>query len=308
MKNNYRIIFTGIFCCLILSYFSVFAAAEKPGLKFSHKKHVVENELECVTCHEAAESSKTGADNLIPSMETCGNCHDVEDDQQCKLCHSDPENPGNVPHVENYSQLFSHEKHLGAGLECETCHQKIKTLETVEPYILPEMTDCVSCHRSKNVSAECNVCHKPNERLKPLTHGPNFLHEHGDLARTGTETAVSGEKSCNLCHNVNYCQQCHEGDNLDRMTHPLNYEYTHSLDARGKERECTVCHTERSFCIDCHADNLVMPQNHTGGWANRLDGGRHRIEAENDLENCMSCHEADAEQVCQKCHSKEKVE
>ncbi len=104
------------------------------------------------------------------------------------------------------------------------------------------------------------------------------------------------------CHQQSFCQDCHEGDNLDRLTHPHNFEFTHALAAQGKERECAVCHTQRSFCIDCHRDNLVLPHNHPSGWTNQIDGGRHRLEAMSDLENCMACHEQNADQICQPCH------
>lgn len=305
MKNLYQIFIMGLICCCLLFYVIVLANSEKAELKFSHKLHVVDNEMECAACHEAAESSQTGADNLLPTMETCANCHDVEDDQACQLCHSDMDNPRSVPRVETYNELFSHEKHLTAGFECNSCHLGVKNKVVVEPYLLPNMTECMSCHTNKNASNECYGCHKPSDRLKPLTHGTNFLHQHGDLARTSLEV-LPDTKTCNLCHSKNYCQECHEGDNLDRLSHPLNYAFTHSLDARGKERDCGVCHTERSFCNECHRENLIMPHNHTIGWTNRIpgDGGRHRLEAETDLENCMSCHEANAEQICLTCHSK----
>jgi hypothetical protein len=305
MKNFNQIIIAALIGCCLLFYVIVLANSEKVELKFSHKLHAVDNEMECATCHEAAESSQKGGDNLFPTMETCANCHDVEDDEGCQLCHSDMDNPRAVPRVDFYSELFSHEKHLTTGFDCNSCHRDVKNKVAIESYLLPNMAECMSCHTQKNASIECVTCHKPSERLKPLTHGSNFLHQHGDLARTA-QPVIPGAKTCNLCHSINYCQECHEGDNLDRLSHPLNYAFTHSLDARGKEKDCSVCHTERSFCSECHRENLIMPHNHTAGWTNRIpgDGGRHRLEAETDLENCMSCHEADAEHICLTCHSK----
>jgi hypothetical protein len=306
MKKYYRSLFTLLICCLVFISLLVYAEDESAELKFSHKLHAVENELECVNCHEAAESSTTGKENLLPTMEGCANCHDVEDDEGCQICHSDMENPRNVPRIETYNELFSHEKHLGANLNCADCHSEVTSKEAVVPYILPTMSQCMSCHSNRNASIECNSCHKSSDRLKPLTHSANFLHQHGDLARTSTEFLGSDTKTCNLCHSTNFCQECHDGDNLDRLTHPLNFAFTHSLEARGKERECATCHTERSFCIECHNENLIMPYNHTIGWTNRIsgDGGRHRTAAQTDLETCMGCHESNAEQICQTCHSK----
>ncbi len=277
----------------------------KNELKFSHQLHVVENELDCTTCHEAAQTSTTGKDNLLPGMETCGDCHDIESENNCQKCHRDTENPRPVVRIERYSPIFSHQKHLAAGVGCTSCHAGIEKLTGTQQYFLPTQIQCMDCHSKRQVSNQCQTCHLPGERLKPLNHTANFYHTHGDLARSVQKTEQP-QKPCQACHQDNFCQKCHEGDNLDRQTHPLNYQFTHALDAMGKERECAACHTERSFCIDCHQDNLVMPHNHTAGWANQIpgDGGRHRLEAQRDLESCMACHEQNAEQVCQTCHTK----
>jgi len=45
---------------------------------------------------------------LSCDMEVCGACHDVEDAEQCNLCHSDLENPRAVPRVTDYFPIFSH--------------------------------------------------------------------------------------------------------------------------------------------------------------------------------------------------------
>ncbi len=294
-----------IFCTFFLFALNAMADQSNIELKFSHKIHVVENEMDCMTCHEQAETSTKGTESLIPSMETCGNCHDVEAEDNCGMCHSDVQNPRPIPPVSNYYLLFSHEKHVTAGYTCNDCHAGVKEKTSATPFELPTMQNCIDCHTAKKVSTECATCHTPEQRLKPVNHGPDFLHTHGELAKTQA-TVVTTSANCQLCHNTTqFCQKCHEGDNLDRTSHPLNYEYTHSLDAMGKEHQCSVCHTERSFCIDCHRDNQILPYNHTRGWTNRIpgDGGLHRIEAQNDLGTCMACHEQDAQQVCQPCHT-----
>lgn len=295
--------------CLVLGiiFFAVaptLLLAQREGkLIFSHKLHVVDQELECSTCHLSADRSQTGADNLFPSMADCANCHDVEDENTCSMCHSNPENPVSPSYIETYSQKFSHQRHVQAGLECQTCHEKVSRKTEVGEYILPTMVDCMTCHESRSISTTCNTCHLKSEKLLPASHTSNFIHSHSDLARMNVAD-ISGDKNCNTCHKVDFCQQCHEGDNLERRTHPLNFEFTHSLFAQGKERECAACHTERSFCVDCHRDNNLMPQNHTVGWTNAIpgDGGRHKLEAANDLEACMACHEQDAQVICQPCH------
>lgn len=304
MRKTYVISFLFLFLFLWIWAAKSYSTHEIE-LKFSHKLHVVDNEIECQTCHSQAENSLTGSDNLLPDMETCGDCHDIEDENNCKQCHSNPEEPQAVPRIEKYSKKFPHQKHLATGLTCDNCHGDIKELESTVAQILPTMTECIACHQEKTASTQCETCHLPNENLKPLSHSPNFIHTHSDLARNDA-TDISGNKKCSTCHQTNFCQDCHEGDNLDRRTHPLNYQFTHALQAQGKEKECSTCHTERSFCIDCHRDNQIMPHNHVAGWALPNVGGRHKDEAANDLESCMACHEQNAEQICQKCHGKVK--
>jgi hypothetical protein len=275
--------------------------SQKIELKFTHKFHIEEQEIECIECHTSASESTTGADNLFPSMELCADCHEVEEEDNCNLCHQDLDDPREVPRIDTYNTKFSHQFHLSKGLECESCHAVVAMKTMAEPYILPTMVECINCHESKFASLECATCHLPTDQLLPASHTPDFIHNHSDLARAN-ETMAATDFSCMTCHKQSFCQDCHEGDNLDRLTHPLNFEFTHALAAQGKERECAVCHTQRSFCIDCHRDNLVLPHNHTSGWTNLIDGGRHRLEAASDLENCMACHEQNADQICQPCH------
>jgi len=274
------------------------------GLIFSHKYHVEDEELECLDCHENVIESITGVDNLLPSKEVCADCHDVEEeDQNCADCHTNPDDPKGSALVVNDDINFSHKKHYDEGKECEDCHEGIAEKETVLPYLIPDMVACMDCHETDNPSSQCMTCHTSEEDLLPLSHLPNFAHSHGDLAQADA-MEFSNDMSCQTCHSVDYCQTCHEGDNLDRFSHPLNYIVTHSLESRGKQKDCQSCHFEKQFCNDCHRDFNILPHNHVAGWTNTIpgDGGWHRIEAQNDLENCRSCHDADAEVVCSPCH------
>lgn len=272
-------------------------------LKFSHKFHIEEQEIECGDCHQAALTSTSGKDNLFPTMEVCADCHDVEDDETCNICHQDIDEPREVPRIETFSEKFSHKVHLDNNLECATCHAAVAKKTSAEPFILPSMIECMDCHESKQASVECAACHMPGDQLIPASHTKDFIHNHSDLAQANAKT-MTLDLSCMSCHQQSYCQDCHEDDNLERRTHPLNYQFTHALAAQGKERECASCHVERSFCISCHRDNQILPHNHKPGWVNQISGGRHRLEALNDLENCMACHEQNAEQICQPCHGK----
>jgi Cytochrome c7 and related cytochrome c len=278
-------------------------ASDTSTLIFSHERHVVEEELECLDCHGDVEDSETGADNLIPDHETCSDCHEVEEPDECLQCHESPDGKDDFTRVVDYSQKFSHERHLSAELTCESCHAAMPEKTEVEPIVLPTMVACLDCHEDQSVSVTCQTCHLDTDRLTPPSHDMDFQRTHADLARFDANL-VDGDKTCQTCHQTDYCQDCHESENVDQVTHPLNWEFTHALEAQSAEVTCQSCHSDFQFCADCHAQNLIMPHSHSPGWVNRIpgDGGRHRLEALNDLQTCMSCHTDNAETVCESCH------
>jgi len=283
----------GAIMLLLLSGAVFSGEDEQTGFEFPHAVHVEGEGLECADCHGAATESTTGADNLMPNRDMCLDCHDAEDLSDF----------ANMPQVTEYSVLFSHKLHAEAGQECADCHGMVAAKEEVLPLDLPGMVDCMDCHEQKLVVNTCESCHLPSEDLRPVTHTLDFIHNHAILARTSTIQKSSG-MDCVSCHSQNFCQDCHEGENVDRLTHPLNYEFTHALDAANKMNNCSSCHTNRQFCIDCHRDNNVLPHNHGAGWVNNIpnNGGLHALEAINDLEACASCHESNAQTVCAPCH------
>jgi hypothetical protein len=100
--------------------------------------------------------------------------------------------------------------------------------------------------------------------------------------------------------------ECHEGDNLDRQAHPLNYRNNHGIDARANKENCITCHRDLSFCNDCHQMEMVMPNNHSyAGWSNRTNGGLHARAAQMDFDYCQTCHsDLSGDVVCITCHGK----
>jgi len=281
---------------------AIFAAAgQKDSLIFSHRKHVDEMGIECSTCHARADSSLKGTDNLLPDMETCFQCHDGDSaPNECTLCHTNPDEAEVVPRITDYSPKFPHETHLQAGEKCLTCHVGISKATDTAVRHLPKMNQCQSCHRQKEVSdpLKCQVCHTPKEDLQPITHKLEWKHAHQFAAE-------SSPKECAQCHAQSYCESCHEGKNLTHRTHPLNYEWNHAIDAKMNKTQCISCHEDEVFCIQCHQEKHVMPPSHNRvDWANRIDGGQHKIEAEFDLESCIACHgDYKTYPTCFSCHN-----
>lgn len=266
------------------------------GLKFSHRLHVQEIGAECADCHAAAESVAP-SDNLIPEHDNCFVCHD-ENDTECSLCHTNPDDPSGVPHITAYIAKFPHKTHVDEKIDCLTCHKGIAFSEDVSAGHLPSMSACQSCHDDLEEANYCQRCHNANENLKPTTHKLDWRHAHGVVNHLD-------EASCKTCHTEKQCLDCHQGDNLDRKVHKLNFINSHSLAAKGKTDNCYTCHEEQEFCITCHREQLVMPRNHnTAGWSNLSNGGRHARVAQMDLDYCLSCHNDNyGEPVCAQCHN-----
>ena len=113
MKAKYYIL---IFIIGIL-YFSLSAfsfssevdSSNKDIIKFTHKFHL-EQELECTDCHTEVESSVDLSKRLVPTMESCGNCHDIEDEEECSTCHY--ENVLEPFPVKTPELYFSHKSHM----------------------------------------------------------------------------------------------------------------------------------------------------------------------------------------------------
>jgi hypothetical protein len=64
---------------------------------------------------------------------------------------------------------FNHSAHVTAGVECQTCHGEVQTMERVRQVNDLSMGWCVNCHRDANAngvkgkkvyaSTDCITCH-----------------------------------------------------------------------------------------------------------------------------------------------------
>ena len=265
----------------------------KSDLKFSHKFHIDEAEVECVACHAKAKTSITGTDDLLPSMETCYTCHD-EDDTECTTCHAQPDEPVILPRIEQYAAKFSHQKHLQQkGVSCVTCHEGVEQKEQVESGMhLPTMATCMNCHETPETVAGCYSCHLIGDQLKPADHLSGWDKNHGLVSAEGSET-------CKSCHTDNYCITCHQGENVNSEAHPPQFIATHGLSYEMRESDCATCHESKQFCIDCHMNvSAARPANHNlPDW--QAEG--HGQAARDDYDICSVCHQPN-DALCIQCH------
>ncbi len=275
-----------------LSYLLI---AQELELIFSHKYHAEEIGVECTDCHPATES-KLASDNLLPDMDGCYTCHD--EDQECTVCHKDPDNAIAYPRITEYIAKFSHAEHSGEDFTCENCHKGVAKSSDITEKHLPSMEKCVECHVVTSDADYCYICHEKGENLIPADHHLAWRQDHGIVAQT--------EENCSACHTENSCLECHEGDNLDHKVHPLGYVNTHGIFARANKENCYTCHEELAFCVECHQTRGVTPRSHlTANWTNMSTGGGHARAAKLDLDSCIACHsDAGGDPSCTGCHDK----
>lgn len=270
------------------------AQAPKDTLIFSHKLHL-EGGAECATCHAKADTSVLPADNLLPDMETCYQCHDK--DAECTMCHTKPDEAGDYARVSNYIARFPHARHITDKITCQECHKAISQKAKVGSRHMPAMITCSQCHNDLDKPDYCFDCHAHGDQLQPANHKLDWRKGHGAVK-------LAAKDNCKLCHSDNQCLHCHQGDDLDHQVHPLNFRVSHGIQARVNKDNCYTCHQDRQVCIDCHQLEMVMPRTHaSAGWANAKTGGSHRRAAAMDLDGCMSCHsDQGGDPICAQCH------
>lgn len=289
-----------IIFAITLVAFAAFPPSQS-GVKFSHKNHVGERAIQCVNCHNMAESM-TSKDKNIPGHDVCGECHSMENaPDDCRLCHTNAENPSGVT-LSSQELLFSHKQHLKDKPDnraCLECHSGVdKTKGTLTDINFPTMTKCFTCHDGHAISSDCKLCHSRPAEMSQMVHPPDWQHGHKFDAGVNS-------KNCMPCHqSETFCSDCHAGENILGNVHDLNFRFNHGLEAKSKELECQSCHDFPTFCEPCHAQEGAIPLNHlTSQWNPRVDPGPHAEAARMDIESCASCH-AENQATCAQpgCH------
>jgi hypothetical protein len=156
----------GVMIGISLTRAQVLAAPEQP-LAYSHQTHV-DAGIQCLYCHSSALRSQVAG---IPSVELCIGCHNViaTDNPVVQEVADYWERGEPIPWVRVSPQpdfiYFSHQPHLGAGLNCETCHGDVGRMDSVKPVGRMDMGWCLECHLEQPpeqaaLLADCLVCHK----------------------------------------------------------------------------------------------------------------------------------------------------
>ncbi|MCH6575543.1 MAG: cytochrome c3 family protein, partial [Bacteroidetes bacterium] len=308
--------------------YSIISAADGKEinlLKISHKIHLAIPNVNCATCHEGTATSILSSDVLLPTNEVCLTCHKSDSPELVQS--------GNLKFILKEPELnFNHKYHtVTRELPCFVCHVNVKDVDILTEANMPPMTTCFNCHNDKVAPTDCSWCHINEDELRPEFHTADWLHKHPFKFNSAV---FKPEENCLMCHQENWCQDCHVGSQLAKSSsksvapfyqstergkkpqsigrvHSLNYRFLHPIEAKGKDRFCTTCHDFTEFCVECHRDdeNQFMPKWHQGSdWAPSIIlGGRHADFARRDLERCMGCHDVQGQAtICLRCHIDER--
>ncbi|MBL7837124.1 MAG: c-type cytochrome [Bacteroidetes bacterium] len=198
-------------------------APEQP-IKYSHKLHAGELQIDCKYCHSTAEYSKQAS---VPSLNTCMNCHkgvqlrdkydgqvspeiqkiyaamdyDVESGK-----YGDNPKPIRWIRIHNLPDhaFFNHSMHVkGAGLTCQTCHGPIQEMEVVQQYATLQMGWCINCHRERKIDVENNPYYeKLHAKIKAEKDNKNSVYSKYFTkdGKISISPAENGALECSKCH------------------------------------------------------------------------------------------------------------
>jgi hypothetical protein len=136
----------------------------KQPTPFNHKLHAKAG-LQCISCHTTSESKEQAG---IPTARDCLACHrKIETANATLQILTDYENAGReIPWVRIYRLpdfvFFSHQAHLKAKANCATCHGEVDAREVLWQEKEISMAACLNCHKERNASTACNLCHELN--------------------------------------------------------------------------------------------------------------------------------------------------
>lgn len=124
-------------------------------IAFSHALHAGEREIPCLYCHFGAERSRHAG---IPALSVCMGCHreiDTPSRDLALLADAVERNrPVRWVQIHKLSDFvyFSHRQHVGAGVECRSCHGSVEAMDVVRQDAPLSMGWCLDCHRRRGVT------------------------------------------------------------------------------------------------------------------------------------------------------------
>jgi mono/diheme cytochrome c family protein len=170
--------------------------APKQPIAFSHKIHAGQYEIDCKYCHVGVTKGKSAT---IPSVNICMNCHNqiksgatTGEGEIAKIVKAwETKKPIEWIRIHNLPDLayFNHSQHVSVGgVECQTCHGPIETMDVVRQHSLLTMGWCIDCHRKTDVNSKGNAYYD------------NLVELHSQSKKTPMKVEDIGGLECSKCH------------------------------------------------------------------------------------------------------------
>lgn len=275
-------------------------------LNFDHQKHI---STPCITCHEAATTSQRSADNLMPTMKTCTNCHTEKESSpapksfECSTCHlgykknSKPgadyrqlrPQPMFIPRAQS-KLIFDHAKH-------------IKTQVIARVQKLPLNRSPVKENPSRK-NMLCESCHEMNENIFPSEEKCITCHAQEGNIFPALQHEKNG-KACQTCHITTdktrrLDTQLNPMQTLQPNNHEVDWIKRHGAISRTEPDNCASCHLEND-CAQCHNEKVAKPfAVHPPNFLTI-----HSLNARANMGACSDCH--NSQSFCFECHSDAKL-
>jgi mono/diheme cytochrome c family protein len=177
-------------------------------IAFSHELHAGQNLIDCNYCHTGVRKSKSAN---IPSANICMNCHSGIQNvggaagvstEIAKIYAAIDYNPETGEYGDNTQPIewirvhnlpdlayFNHSQHVKVGgLECQTCHGPVETMEVVYQYSTLTMGWCINCHRETDLNTKGN------------DYYTNLVELHEEQSKTPLKVEDNGGLECSKCH------------------------------------------------------------------------------------------------------------
>lgn len=235
-----RTVFIAMFLLLASTVAPLWAA------EFDHRAHVEDyvDAADCSTCHFDS------ADSIIPSTESCLDCHDQDMIDTVVL-----------PVTQTHGPAWS----LNHGSQAKGVS-----------------ANCAACHEQES----CLDCHKAGFSHEQGTFSNSMLNVHrSDFSVSHPLAARADKQRCNSCHETRFCSDCHDTWNFrsDDIGSP---SHRRSFDLGFADPDIDSIHASLSDsqqCDSCHLQGAIAPDFHT--WSIG-----HAREARRSLATCQACH------------------
>jgi len=241
---------------------------------------------DCVACHVGAATSDRlrfgyyqAFGMVVPLVPTRDSSVSVVADSACVSCHDTFS-----PVTESRGLRVNHAS-CSEGSACVACHSTVAHGEALSWPTAYTMEMCLSCHGTREVARDCDLCHTgkvervvPASGTFPVTHGPNWRQTHGmgDMA------------TCAACHTTDdFCTACHGVG----VPHTPRFLTLHPASALSEDSRCLSCH-EQAFCDGCHVYEMPHPAKFTPEHSSIVArDGEVQCRMCHDSVDCVNCHD-----------------